>query len=69
MTLVEMSIADGVMIMAVVVLRALTINRVLKKTSPENKKKWIIDTEAAVVKDIFKMTLEGKGAETIARIL
>ena len=38
--------------------------------SPENKKKWIIDLEAAaVVKDIFKMTLEGKGAETIARIL
>ena len=38
--------------------------------SPENKKKWIIDPEAAeVVKDIFKMTLEGKGAETIARIL
>ena len=38
--------------------------------SPENKKKWIIDPEAAaVVKDIFRMTLEGKGAETIARIL
>ena len=38
--------------------------------SPENKKKWIIDPEAAaLVKDIFKMTLEGKGAETIARIL
>ena len=38
--------------------------------SPENKKKWIIDPEAAaVVKDIFKMTLEGKGAETIGRIL
>ena len=34
--------------------------------SPENKKKWIIDPEAAeVVKDIFKMTLEGKGAETM----
>lgn len=32
MTLVEMSIAGGVMILAVVVLRALTINRVLKKT-------------------------------------
>jgi DNA invertase Pin-like site-specific DNA recombinase len=29
---------------------------------PENKKKWIIDPEAAsVVKDIFKMCLEGKG--------
>ena len=37
---------------------------------PENKKKWIIDPEAAsVVKDIFKMCLEGKGNETIARIL
>ncbi len=38
--------------------------------SPDNKKKWIIDPDAAkVIKDIFKMTLEGKGAETIARIL
>ena len=38
--------------------------------SPENKKKWIIDPKAAtVVKNIFKMTLEGKGAEKIARIL
>ena len=38
--------------------------------SPENKKKWIVDPEAAaIVKDVFKMTLEGKGAETIARIL
>lgn len=38
--------------------------------SPENKKKWVIDTEAAdVVKRIFKMCLEGKGNETIARIL
>ena len=38
--------------------------------SPENKKKWIIDPEAAdVVKSIFKMCLEGKGNETIARIL
>ncbi len=38
--------------------------------SPENKKKWIIDPDAAeVIKDIFRMTLEGKGAETIARIL
>lgn len=37
---------------------------------PENKKKWIIDPEAArVVKDVFKMCLEGKGNETIARIL
>lgn len=38
--------------------------------SPENKKKWIIDPEAAeIVKEIFKMTLDGKGSETIARIL
>ena len=37
---------------------------------PKNKKKWIIDPEAAaVVKDVFKMCLEGKGNETIARIL
>ena len=38
--------------------------------SPENKKKWIIDDEAAeVVKSIFMMCIEGKGNETIARIL
>lgn len=38
--------------------------------SPENKKKWIVDAEAAqVVQDIFRMCLEGKGNETIARIL
>ncbi|MBQ7861700.1 MAG: recombinase family protein, partial [Clostridia bacterium] len=38
--------------------------------SPENIKKWIIDTEAAeVVKSIFMMCIEGKGNETIARIL
>lgn len=38
--------------------------------SPENKKKWIIDPEAAtVVKSIFKMCLNGKGNETIARKL
>lgn len=38
--------------------------------SPENKKKWVIDPEATdVVKSIFKMCLEGKGNETIARIL
>lgn len=37
---------------------------------PDNKKKWIIDTEAAeVVKNIFEMCIEGKGNETIARIL
>lgn len=38
--------------------------------SPKNKKKWIIDPEAAdIVKSIFKMCLDGKGNETIARIL
>ena len=38
--------------------------------SPDNKKKWIIDPEAAtVVKSIFKMCLDGKGNETIAREL
>ena len=38
--------------------------------SPENKKKWVIEPEAAaVVRDIFKMCLDGKGNETIARIL
>lgn len=36
----------------------------------ENKKRWIVDSVAAqVVKDIFRMCLEGKGNETIARIL
>ena len=38
--------------------------------SPDNKKRWVIDPEAAqVVRDIFRMCLEGKGNETIARIL
>lgn len=38
--------------------------------SPENKKKWIIDPEAAeVVRMIFRLTMEGNGVETIARIL
>lgn len=38
--------------------------------SAENKKKWIIDPEAAtVVKSIFKMCRDGKGNETIAREL
>lgn len=38
--------------------------------SPDNKKKWIVDTEAAtVVKSIFKMCLDGKGNETVARTL
>ena len=36
----------------------------------ENKKKWIIDPEAAeVVRRIFRMCLEGKGNEAIARTL
>lgn len=38
--------------------------------SPTDKKKWIVDEEAAkVVKNIFKMCLDGKGNETIARTL
>lgn len=38
--------------------------------SPENKKKWIIDPYASqIVKDVFRMCLEGKGNETIAHIL
>ncbi len=38
--------------------------------SPENKKKWIIDTEAAeVVREIYRMCLEGMGNESIAREL
>ena len=40
------------------------------KKSPDNKKKWVIDPEAAaVVQRIFRMALEGKGNETIARAL
>lgn len=38
--------------------------------SSENKKKWIVDPyAAAIVQDVFRMCLEGKGNETIARIL
>ena len=38
--------------------------------SPENKKRWIVDPDAAaVVRHIFQMALEGKGNDTIARIL
>ena len=38
--------------------------------SPENKKKWIIDPEAAeVVRDIYRMCLEGMGNEAISREL
>lgn len=37
---------------------------------PLNKKKWNIDNNVAqVVRDIFRMCLEGKGNKTIARIL
>ena len=37
---------------------------------PENKKKWIIDPDAAeVVQRIFRLCIEGNGNETIARIL
>ena len=37
---------------------------------PENKKKWIIDPDAAeVVRRIFHLCIEGNGNETIARIL
>ena len=35
--------------------------------SPENKKKWIIDPDAAeIVRDIYRMCLEGMGNEAIA---
>ena len=37
---------------------------------PENKKRWIIDPDAAeVVRRIFRLCIEGNGNETIARIL
>ena len=37
---------------------------------PENKKKWIIDPDAAeIVRRIFSLCIEGNGNETIARIL
>ena len=37
---------------------------------PQNKKRWIIDPDAAlVVKEIFRLYLNGKGEDTIARIL
>ena len=37
---------------------------------PANPKRWIIDPEASkIVKDIFRWFLEGKGPETIARML
>ena len=38
--------------------------------SPDNKKKWIIDPDAAeVVQRVFRLCIEGNGNETIARIL
>lgn len=38
--------------------------------SPDTYKKWIIDPEAAeIVRLIYKLAMEGKGNETIARIL
>ena len=38
--------------------------------SPDNPKKWVVEPEASqIVKDIFRMCLEGKGNETIARYL
>ena len=37
---------------------------------PTNKKRWIIEPEAAaVVRDIFRWYIEGKGIDTIARML
>ena len=38
--------------------------------APDNKKRWIIDTEAAeVVRRVYRLCIEGKGNETIARTL
>ena len=38
--------------------------------SPDNKKKWIIDPEAAeIVRKVFRLCMEGKGNEVIARLL
>ena len=38
--------------------------------SSENKKKWVIDPEAAeIVRRVFRLCIEGKGNETIARLL
>ena len=37
---------------------------------PQDKKRWIIDPEAAsVVREIFKLYLDGSGEDTIARIM
>lgn len=38
--------------------------------SPEDKNKWLVDPEAAeVVRRIFRLSIEGNGPQTIARIL
>ena len=38
--------------------------------SPDNPKKWIVDPVASlVVRDIFRLYLEGNGTETISRLL
>ena len=38
------------------------------RKSPENRKKWVLDPEAAeVVRKVFRLCMEGKGNETIAR--
>ena len=38
--------------------------------SAENKKKWVIDPDAAeIVRRVFRLCIEGKGNETIARML
>ena len=38
--------------------------------SVENKKKWVIDPDAAeIVRRVFRLCIEGKGNETIARML
>ena len=38
--------------------------------APDNKKRWIIDTEAAeVVRRVYRLCIEGNGNETIARTL
>lgn len=40
------------------------------RKAPDNKKRWVVDPEpAAVVQRIFRMAMEGKGNETIARAL
>lgn len=38
--------------------------------APDNKKRWISDTQAAeVVRRVYRLCIEGKGNETIARML